>query len=42
MSLPYQAYLFDLYGTLAEIWTDEGSARLWEKTALYYSETPWP
>ncbi|MBQ5405469.1 MAG: HAD family hydrolase [Oscillospiraceae bacterium] len=42
MSLPYQAYLFDLYGTLAEIWTDEGSARLWEKTALYYSENGAP
>ena len=33
----YQAYLFDLYGTLADIHTDEGKAGFWEKMAAYYS-----
>ena len=26
---PYDTYVFDLYGTLADIWTDEESPRLW-------------
>ena len=43
MSLRYQNYIFDLYGTLADIRTDERSRGLWEKTALYYTEhgAPW-
>ena len=28
-TLPYDTYVFDLYGTLADIWTDEESPRLW-------------
>lgn len=32
----YQNYLFDLYGTLIDINTDEQSAELWEKLALLY------
>lgn len=34
----YRHYLFDLYGTLADIRTDEQSRRLWERTALWYAE----
>ena len=36
--LPYQNYLFDLYGTLVDIRTDERGRRLWERTALWYAE----
>lgn len=32
----YQNYLFDLYGTLIDINTDEQSPELWEKLALLY------
>ena len=42
MSLPYQNYIFDLYGTLADIRTDETSRTLWKKAALYYSENGAP
>ncbi len=37
-SLPmdYEAYVFDLYGTLVDIHTEENSAQLWEKLALFY------
>ena len=38
MSLPYPNYIFDLYGTLVDIRTDQTDRRLWEKTALYYTE----
>ena len=38
MSLPYENYIFDLYGTLVDIRTDERGRALWEKTALYYGE----
>ena len=38
MSLPYKNYIFDLYGTLTDIRTDEESRTLWKKTALYYTE----
>ena len=37
-TLPFEHYIFDLYGTLADIRTDEKSRALWEKTALYYTE----
>lgn len=29
-------YIFDLYGTLVDIHTEEGNAKLWEKLALFY------
>jgi len=38
VSLPYKNYIFDLYGTLTDIRTDEESRTLWKKTALYYTE----
>ena len=34
----YKNYMFDLYGTLADIHTDEGDIALWEKTAEYYTK----
>ena len=33
----YRAYLFDLYGTLVDIHTDEGKAAFWKRLAAYYS-----
>ena len=32
----YKNYVFDLYGTLIDINTDEWSIELWEKMAVYY------
>ena len=32
----YDTYIFDLYGTLVDIRTDEGDKALWEKLALFY------
>lgn len=32
----YQNYVFDLYGTLVDIHTDEGAEELWEKLSLFY------
>lgn len=32
-----RAYVFDLYGTLLDIWTDEEDPALWEKLAGFYS-----
>lgn len=34
--MKYQNYIFDLYGTLIDINTDEWSAKLWKKMALLY------
>ena len=34
----YKNYMFDLYGTLADIHTDEGDPKLWAKTAAFYSD----
>lgn len=34
----YQAYLFDLYGTLVDIHTDEGKRSFWNKMAAYYTD----
>jgi len=34
----YTAYFFDLYGTLVDIHTDEGSPAFWDKIAAFYSE----
>ena len=33
----YQNYIFDLYGTLVDIHTDESKASLWKKIAVYFS-----
>ena len=32
----YQNYIFDLYGTLVDIHTDENKASLWKKIAVYF------
>ena len=32
----YRHYIFDFYGTLADIRTDETQKNLWEKTAWWY------
>ena len=36
-ALPYQNYIFDLYGTLADIHTDEDRPGLWAALARFYS-----
>lgn len=33
----YQNYIFDLYGTLVDIHTDEGKVSVWKKIAVYFS-----
>lgn len=35
--MKYQNYIFDLYGTLVDIHTDENKASVWKKTAVYFS-----
>ena len=35
-AMEYDTYVFDLYGTLVDIRTDEGDSVLWEKLALFY------
>lgn len=32
----YETYVFDLYGTLVDIHTDENEQQVWEKLALFY------
>ena len=34
--MKYENYIFDLYGTLVDIHTDEEKAELWEKLAQFY------
>lgn len=34
--MKYENYIFDLYGTLVDIRTDEGKEEVWEKLALFY------
>ena len=34
--MKYQNYIFDLYGTLVDIHTDENKASLWKKAAVYF------
>ena len=34
--MKYESYVFDLYGTLVDIHTEEGKDELWEKLALFY------
>lgn len=38
VDLKYQNYIFDLYGTLIDIHTDEEESALWEALAKYYTE----
>lgn len=33
----YETYIFDLYGTLVDIRTDENKKELWDRLALFYS-----
>ena len=33
----YQNYIFDLYGTLIDMWTDEYMPTLWKQMAAFYS-----
>lgn len=35
--MKYENYIFDLYGTLVDIHTDENKASLWKKIAVYFS-----
>ena len=35
--MKYQNYIFDLYGTLVDIHTDESKTSLWKKIAVYFS-----
>ena len=35
--MKYKNYIFDLYGTLVDIHTDESKASLWKKIAVYFS-----
>ncbi len=35
--MSYQNYIFDLYGTLVDIHTDENKASCWKKAAVYFS-----
>ena len=35
--MDYRHYLFDLYGTLVDIHTDEGKADFWKRVAAYYT-----
>ena len=42
----YQNILFDLYGTLADIHTDESKKELWKSLSVWYQShgaayTPW-
>lgn len=37
MLMKYQNYIFDLYGTLVDIHTDEYKPSLWKKAAVYFS-----
>lgn len=32
----FKNYIFDLYGTLIDIWTNEGSENLWQKMVMIY------
>ena len=34
--MKYKNYIFDLYGTLIDIRTDEWAAQLWKKMAILY------
>lgn len=36
--MKYENYIFDLYGTLVDIHTDEDDAKLWEALAAFYAK----
>lgn len=36
LPMEYETYVFDLYGTLVDIHTDEGDKRVWENLSLFY------
>ena len=36
LPLDYQVYVFDLYGTLVDIHTDENDMQVWEKLSLFF------
>lgn len=36
--MKYKNYIFDLYGTLVDIHTDEGDLKLWRKMVSYYKK----
>lgn len=36
LPLDYENYVFDLYGTLVDIHTDEEPGSIWEKLAMFY------
>ena len=36
LPMDYDTYVFDLYGTLVDIHTDESDMQVWEKLALFY------
>lgn len=38
----YDTYIFDLYGTLIDIHTDESSPELWEKLSLHFQYSGMP
>lgn len=38
VNLDYKNYIFDLYGTLINIHTEEGELKLWEALATYYKK----
>ena len=39
LPLTYDNYIFDLYGTLVDIHTDESDTAIWEKLAMFYGIT---
>ena len=38
VNLNYKNYIFDLYGTLIDIHTEEGELKLWEALAEFYGK----
>ena len=36
VKMKYETYIFDLYGTLVDIHTEEEEKIVWEKLALFY------
>ena len=37
LPLDYENYVFDLYGTLVDIHTDEEAPAVWERLAYFYN-----
>ena len=38
VNLDYKNYIFDLYGTIIDIHTEEGELKLWEALAKFYQK----